>query len=843
MTSKFEITSIIKKRTLALTFILGAASLAVAQQKSLISGEVTGPQNVKIPYASVNFINTSNKTLSDAVLTGENGKYSVSLMPGNYTVSIEAIDFKKYTTQLIVTANLAVKNFNIVADNSNGGKTQDIEGVTITAQNTKPYRVELDKKIYDPATDLISKGGNLQDVLSNVPSISVDTDGTVSMRGNTNIKFLINGKPSAMLGIDEGSDALKSIPADQIERIEVITNPSSKFEASGTAGILNIILKKSKKLGFNGSVTGTIGYLPQTSLNTNLSWKRGAWSYFINGGGGYSRSKFVNNQEYQSLLLPENMKDQSTFYSKQDNDGKGESNSYNVNTGFVVDLTEKSALNASVMFRNFQYESTDTGNYFETFVSKTAAGSSLYDQTTNRLSDGFRKSNSFQADLGFDQKIGNKGQLLTLVGSFQNSKSDNDSKADEQSFTTTGLNTRLQNNVFSTSENTTYLGKADYELPIGELSKFEAGVRFDYTKNDYDYAVNESRNNSAFLPLVDFTSKTLYSEKIGAAYGQFKSKIGNLGYQLGLRVENTNINIDFRSARQDKQVQKQKEYTGLFPSAFLSYELAKNSQFLLNYSRRIQRPRSFFLVPFNSYNTRSLFEGNPDLNPTYENSFEFGYSLSKSKLTLNPTLYFKKSEDQINFYQRRSTNSTGGTVVLTTPVNAGSNENYGLDLNGSYDAFKWLRVMGSVDLYGYGNKGQYFETNFDGEGFSTRMRLTTTFKPDKNTSVQLQGSYRGAENTAVNNRNAMYILNAGASRTILKGDGTLTFNIQDVLNSRAREFTYNGPDYTQYSFMQFAPQQFTLSFTYRFKQGDKVDQPKRKKDVNSNFTGEDGGPM
>lgn len=843
MTSKFEITSIIRKKALGFTFVLSAASLAFAQQKTMISGEVTATQNVKIPYASINFTNAGNKTLSDAALTDADGKYSISLTPGKYLVTIEAIDFKKFTTELVVTSAAAVKKFSITPENDSNERTKNIEGVTITAQNTKPYRVELDKKIYDPATDLISKGGNLQDVLSNVPSISVDTDGTVSMRGNTNIKFLINGKPSAMLGIDEGSDALKSIPADQIERIEVITNPSSKFEASGTAGILNIILKKSKKLGFNGSVTGTIGYLPQTSLNTNLSWKRGAWSYFINGGGGYSRSKFVNNQEYQSLLLPENMKDQSTFYSKQDNDGKGESNSYNVNTGFVVDLTEKSALNASVMFRNFQYESTDTGNYFETFVSKTAAGSSLYDQTTNRLSDGFRKSNSFQADLGFDQKIGDKGQLLTLAGSFQNSKSNNDSHADEHSFTTTGLTSRLQNDVFSTSENTTYLGKADYELPIGELSKFEAGVRFDYTKNDYDYAVNESRNNSVFLPLADFTSKTLYSEKIGAAYGQFKSKIGNLGYQLGLRVENTNINIDFRSAREDKQVQKQKEYTGLFPSAFLSYELAKNSQFLLNYSRRIQRPRSFFLVPFNSYNTRSLFEGNPDLNPTYENSFEFGYSLSKSKLTLNPTLYFKKSEDQINFYQRRSTNSTGGTVVLTTPVNAGSNENYGLDLNGSYDAFKWLRVMGSVDLYGYRNKGQYFETNFDGDGFSTRMRLTTTFKPDKNTSVQLQGSYRGAENTVVNNRNAMYILNAGASRTILKGDGTLTFNIQDVLNSRAREFTYNGPDYTQYSFMQFAPQQFTLSFTYRFKQGDKVDQPKRKKDVNSNFSGAEEGPM
>ncbi|WP_312818583.1 carboxypeptidase-like regulatory domain-containing protein, partial [Kaistella carnis] len=259
MTSKFEISSIIKRKTLGLTLVLSAASFAFAQQKTQISGEVTGPQNVKIPYASVNFINTTNKTASDAVLTGESGRYSVSLMPGSYTVSIEAIDFKKYTEKLIVTGSPSVKNFSIVAENTSLGKTQNIEGVTITAQNTKPYRVELDKKIYDPATDLISKGGNLQDVLSNVPSISVDTDGTVSMRGNTNIKFLINGKPSAMLGIDEGADALKSIPADQIERIEVITNPSSKFEASGTAGILNIILKKSKKLGFNGSVTGTVG--------------------------------------------------------------------------------------------------------------------------------------------------------------------------------------------------------------------------------------------------------------------------------------------------------------------------------------------------------------------------------------------------------------------------------------------------------------------------------------------------------------------------------------------------------------------------------------------------------
>ena len=242
MTSNIEISSLFAKKSLAFTFLLAAASLAFAQQKTVITGEVSGAQGAKVPYASITFTNKENKINTDAALTDEQGKYTINLAPGNYSVSVEAIDFKKLNTSFVVTSNSAVKNFTILPEESTTNtKTQDIAGVVIVAAAPKPYRVELDKKIYDPSSDLISKGGNLQDVLSNVPSISVDTDGTVSMRGNTNIKFLINGKPSALLGIDDGADALKTIPADQIDHIEVITNPSSKYEASGTAGILNII--------------------------------------------------------------------------------------------------------------------------------------------------------------------------------------------------------------------------------------------------------------------------------------------------------------------------------------------------------------------------------------------------------------------------------------------------------------------------------------------------------------------------------------------------------------------------------------------------------------------------
>ena len=843
MTNRIEISSIIKKSTLGLIFVLGTASLAFAQQKVNVNGKIVDKQNNAVPYASLTFSNKANKLFSDAILSDEKGEYKLDLTPGTYDITIEAIDYKKATLNKQIAAATNLGSISVEPEGSvTNGKTRDIEGVTISA-TTKPYRVELDKKIYDPSTDLLSKGGNLQDVLSNVPSISVDTDGTVSMRGNTNIKFLINGKPSALLGIDDGADALKTIPADQIDRIEVITNPSSKYEASGTAGILNIILKKSKKLGFNGSVTGTVGYLPLTSLNTNLSWKKGAWTYYLNGGGGYNKNESKNNLEYNTLLGTDRLRNNSLIYRRKDGKNSGESNNYNVNTGFVVDLTEKSSLNASVVFRNFKNTSNDETDIFETIFTKDSANvTGRYDLATAQKDMGVRKNNSFQADLGFDQKIGDKGQLFSISGSYQNSKGDNNSTSTENSFSTLNKRTAVLNNIFSTSNNSTYLGKADYELPIGKQSKIEAGLRYDYTKNIYDYSVDQSKNNEPIKPLNDFTSTTIYAEKIAAAYGQFKSKIGNFGYQIGTRVENTNIDINYKNVEKKLQVQEQKSYTGFFPSVFLSYELGKN-QLLLNYSRRIQRPRSFFLVPFNSYDSRSIFRGNPDLNPTYENSFEIGYSLSTKKITLNPTLYFKKSQDEVNFVQIPIIEN-GSTLIATQPVNAGSESQYGLDLNASYDPTKWLRLMGNLDLYGYNNTGNFQGVSFVGDGFSSRLRLTTTFKPHKDTSLQVQGFYRGAEKTVSNDRKGMYAVSFGASQTILKGNGTLAFNIQDIFNSRAREFTFTGVEYSQYSYNQFSPRQFSLSFTYRFKQGDKVDQPKRRKDINSNSQGgEDGPPM
>ena len=840
MTNKIEISSIIKKRTLGLAFVLGAASLAFAQQKVNVSGKIVDQQKNAVPYASVTFSNKANKLFSDATLTDDKGNYQLALTPGNYDIIIEAIDFKKSTLNKQVAAGGSLGNFTVESESSaTNGRTKDIEGVTITASAVKPYRVELDKKVYDPSTDLISKGGNLQDVLTNVPSVSVETDGTVSMRGNTNVKFLINGKPSSMLGIDSGANGLQSIPADQIERIEVITNPSSKFEASGTAGILNIILKKSKGMGFNGSVTGSLGYLPSTNLNTNLSWKKGSWTWFLNGGGGYREGEGKSDSDTRFFNTNTGA---TTRYFEQNSKNKSESDFYNATGGFAVDLTEKTSINLSGMVRSFSSESNNTvdnNNYDASRILTTNSQTAALGNSTNL---------SFQGDVGLDHKFDDAGHNIALSLSLQksNNESVEDSKEYDQSIFKYG--TLGDNNTINKS----IIGKIDYELPIGEKSKIEAGYRIDKNTNDYDF-LNRETDVSGNYGIVDaYSGNTVYDETINAAYAQFKSKFDKLGYQLGLRAENSQINVDYQSLSGNSS-NKKKDYTGFFPSVFLSYDLgSSNNQLLLNYSRRINRPRSWFLIPYPTSlaNRQNLFRGNEDLDPSYIDSFELGYAIQKKKFTINPTLYYKKTTDDVKFVLLSQ--AIGSDVLVTSPYNVGNETSYGLDLNLTADLFPWYKIMASADLFGYKSEGSYFDPtrmaeplSFDGEGFSTRLRLTNSFKIDKTLSMQVQGFYRGGQKTASSESKDMYVLNFGANKTIWNNNGTIAFNIQDILGTRGRNSTSFGPGYERDSYMRWSPRSFNVSLTYRFKQGEKIDAPKRKKDINANDAGGDdqGPPM
>ncbi|MCS3532006.1 TonB-dependent receptor domain-containing protein [Chryseobacterium sp. JUb7] len=852
-----EIINIFTKKALGLTFVLSAAAFAFAQEKVNVSGTVVNDSSQTVPYASVTFTNKENKALSDAALADEKGQYKLDLVPGIYDVTIEAVGYKKSLVNKQITApgNIGVltiepdEKANLTAPKDQ--KTQEIQGIVLTATSTKPYKVELDKRTYDPSQDIVSKGGNLQDVLSNVPSVSVDTDGTVSMRGSSNVRFLINGKPSALLGIDDGANALQSIPADQIEKIEVITNPSSKFEASGTAGILNIILKKSKKTGFNGSVIGTLGYLPQTNLNANLNWRKGNVTWFLNGGGGYRESKNTNRNDdyFNNAIVKDDLVQRNT-----DSETKSKNNNYNASAGIVYDITDKTSVNASGTVRTFDSENFGNINY-----SYTPLTDPFY--TSNRRTFGTNNNLAFQGDFGLDHKFDDKGQNLSLSLSLQRSRSYNDTNIDDTI-------DNLKNIINQNTINRSVIGKVDYELPIGENSKLEAGYRIDINTNDYSNDVLESTATKPLDFLKPYTYDATYKETFNAFYLQFKSKIGKLGYQVGLRDELSNVDINYVSLDpKQNSVITTKNYNNLFPSVYLSYEIAKDNQFLLNYTRRIDRPRSFFMIPNPNYSdNQNIFDGNINLNPSYVDSFEFGYSISKKKFTLNPTLYYRHQTDDTKMlvYNKLAEDENGNPIVPqrieshTRPINLGTDDRFGLDLNFNWDATSWLKFLGNVDLFGYNTKGStmydtFDETgkpiqavaNFEGKGFSTRARLSSTFKVDKTFSFQLQGFYRGGQKTAYQDRKDMYAINFGASKTIWKGNGTLAFNVQDIFNTRAMRSTTYTANSVRDSYMQWQPRQFSVSLTYRFKQGEKIEQPKRKKDINSNATGDDqqGGPM
>ena len=813
MITNIETTRFIGKKTIGLTFFLGAFMVAQAQEKQSISGKIVDEHGSGIPYTSIEFNHKSRTSLSDATLTDEEGNFTLALPFGHYTIFVDAIGFQSKSLEMEINGATNIGNIILTAAKSST-KEKEIEGITITAK-ASPYKVELDKKVYSVEQDLSSRGGSLQDVLNNVPSVSVESDGSVSMRGNSNVKFLINGKPSSILGItDDSSDALKNIPADQIDRIEIITNPSSKFEAEGTAGILNIILKKASSLGFNGSVSGSLGYEATSRLNTNLSWNYGKWTWFINGGGGISKQKsenisdifYKNTNEYLNLITIR----------------KPEMKNYNFNAGFSYNISENTSVNASFTTNNMFMDQDTSQQNISTLTGMTY-----------RNTKGLDENKNIQVDTGFEHKFNNKGHLLSLSGSYQNSKNNSDNDIFDNRNATQTL--YQYNNIANFSQKT-WIGKLDYELPIGEHSKLEAGARFDYKDNNIDtYYAGISSGNS--LVISDVTGSNNYTEKNSAFYAQFKSKIHRFGYQLGLR--NENIYIDIHSNNSAEASQKSKSYSEFFPSAFLSYDITDRSQLGLNYSRRIKRPKSFEIIPvMRIQSDPNRFMGNADLNPSFVNSFELSYNYTRSKWNINPTLYYKRATDAIDFLTIEGTyinpfTGSASDYILSTPYNLGTENKFGLDLNYSISPTNWLRLFGNVNLFRYKNEISYNNITTNNEGNSTKAKITAGLRLDKSLNIQIQGDFRGGQKSYNTAQQDSYSMNFGISKNIWNNMGTIGFSIQDVFNSRKMKSYTDSDTFTRYAEMQMRPRQFMFTFSYRFKNND-AKESKPKKNIPQN---------
>ncbi|OFM83838.1 TonB-dependent receptor [Weeksella sp. HMSC059D05] len=796
----------------------------MAQDTFKVTGKVTNNSTQKpIEFASVIIENNQAGYIAE-VITNANGDFLYDLPQGDYLFVIEALGYSTIEKQVRVTETLNLGNIPLAAE-----EVISLQAATIVAE--KPiYKVELDKKVYDMANDPMSQGQSLSDALQNVPSVQVDTEGNVSLRGNENVKFLIDGKPSGMLGISNPAEALKNIPSENVERVEVITNPSSRYEASGSAGIINIILKKGSNNGFNGSITANAGTPESVGANANLNYRTNKINLFTNFGFRYSkregessvkttfynpREERIGNDEvgYDDILY--------SYRETQRNNDRIRRN-FNFRAGFEYYLDPKNSFTFSAGYR------FNNGNSLSNILYTYANDDkfSFYDQVRKQNEDEIE--HNIDADFNYTHKFDNKGHEFSVNARMSYAKEDEE--ADLRNF----RNSRqIRQEAASSYENYKSVTiSADYVKPIGEKGKFELGARGNIENTTTTFRATRLIDN-LWTQIPGFNAEVDNFQNVYAAYTQYGNTIGKFTYFAGVRMEYSDMTI------KDETLKKtiNKEYVDWFPSATLNYEFNEKNQLQLSYSRRIRRPMSFFLLPYFTYSDdQNIRKGNPDINPTYTNAIELSYITNIGKLMITPNIYYQRSTDVY-----RNLNYNAGQYFESLPINLGTQDRYGLDLTFTYRPFRWWNLMGSINVFGYDDKGEIDYTytyreadgsehnvtenfNFKGDGISSFARLSSNFKLPADFGFQLAGMYRGKTKNARQDVNANISMDASLTKDILKGRGTFTLNVRDVFDSRKRAFTSYGNDFLTESEMRWNTRMINLSFTYRLK----ANQPKQR---------------
>jgi outer membrane receptor protein involved in Fe transport len=696
--------------------------------------------------------------------------------------------------------------------------------VVIRAEKST-VEIKLDKKVYNVGQDMLVKGGTVSDVLENVPSVSVDIEGNISLRGSNNVRVFIDGRPSNALNIAE---ALRQIPADAIDKVEVITNPSARYDAEGGAGILNIILKKGKNRGFNGSFIASLG-IPETyGLSANLNYKTeklnfftsSGYDYRTNEGGGVTDSQYFNPDGSVSKYIYENRETKRTR--------KGAS----TKTGLEWTINPNTFWTNSISYRENSGKDGDLVTYNESDNQQNFTSYSY------RLNDGNDNGKDFEFSSNLIKNFDNEGHKLTVDGSYSKNKDNEDSTID-------GVNeTFPDQNTFGTTLNNEiqeqFQFQTDYVLPTGEGSQFEAGYKGNFNTLNKDYAIFSSENGNN---RDNFLSNTLeYKEKINALYTQYGFKVNKFSYLFGVRWEDSNIDVNLLDTNEFNN----KRYNNFFPSAFVNYEISSQSNIALSYSKRLSRPRGRFLDPTPNVSSNiNIFRGNPDLDPSLTDKFDLGYINRWDKVTFNTSMYFENTVDVFSFVRYESGEFVNGTpVILSTPINIGKEQRFGFEFTINYSPIKKWKINSSFNLFNTKTTGDFMYTNsqdevivqnLDNEVFSWFARVNSRLTLPYKIEWQASGTYFGPNNTAQGRNLALYTVNTAFSKDILKDKATIAFNVSDIFNSRKRRSETNLPSVSNYSEFQWRKRQFNLSFTYR------LNKKKNDRDKNAPRGNDDDG--
>ena len=783
---------------IALTFNLNYSQYNNYSQPKefIISGIVSSLDNDELlEYATITLLNTENNDVITGGISDNFGKFYSSTKPGKYNILIEYISFKNLTLNGVeINNNLDLGKLKLEIDYESLGE------VEIIAEETT-VEVKLDKKIYTVGRDLSVRGGNAGDVLDNIPSVSVDVEGNILLRGNDAARILINGKPSSLVGID--SKFLQQLPSDAIEKVEVITSPSARYEAQGSGGIINIILRKSKKLGLNGSLSSSIGDPKRNALSSNLNYRDGKLNFFnssgwndnLSPGGGYNNSEYYNGDEPSTYFQENRQRERSRT-------------GYFLNNGIEWYLSDKTSIVGSFFFNRAESDNIQN-NYID---QVDGFGGNILNQTVqteNENAEDFNREYNFNYETNFDES----GHKLTIDLQLDNSEDYENGNV---------LRDNLLDEVISTKEESnSYLIKADYVYPIGENKQFEAGIRISEDDDITDYKVFENID-SEIIEDLDQSNIFQYKEQINALYTQYGVKVEDkYSFLLGLRVENTVKDINQLTSQEFIN----KNETGLFPTFNFGLEITEEETLTFGYNRRIRRPWSRFINPFPSKTSPiNIFRGNPDLNPTYSNNIDIGYlKRFESSFTINTSAYFQKSTDTYNFINEEtgetvSLNGVDVPVVERFPINLSTNERFGFELNLSYRKGRKWNINSNFNLYSNKVVGSYNDFVFDNESLSWSFRLNNKLTLPGKIEWQTRMNYRGPEETAITKRDGNFSVDLAFSKELFNDNASLTFNVRDLLDQGGwKTETFNQTFYNDSEY-RWRQRSYTLNFTYRFNQ-------------------------
>jgi len=740
-----------------------------------------------IDYATVIVKQKSSGDMLAGSTTADGGKFSVET--NNKDVSIE-ISFIGFTTVEIDEINFDDKIANL-GNIMLGEDSQTLDEVVVRAEKSTT-EFKLDKRVFNVGTDLSSTGAGALEVLNNVPSVNVNIEGEVSLRGATGVQILINGKPSILS--DDAGNALGTITADMIDKIEVITNPSAKYEAEGTAGIINIVLKKNEKKGLNGSISLNTGIPQNHSIGVSLNRRSERLNLFTQLGAGYREMPRFNVNRNEDKLRGTTLSSDGTEYRNEQ--------FYNFVLGTDIYINP---LNTITLSGSFTYEVEKQPS--ETFFQFETNNMVESEWTRNEITSATNPKLQYELQYKKDFEDFKEHQLLfSAIGRFFG-KDQSSSFSNTLTMGQAELNNQTTQTAFDEGK---YTFNIDYTKPFNEHWTLETGSQYLTNAVSNDFSVSNEIDGT-FIEDPNLTNVFEYDQDVLGVYGtgSYEGKIW--GVKVGMRVEYT----DLKTLLVNTDASNSQKFTDLFPSLHTSYKFSEAVSFQAGYSRRIYRPRLWDLNPFfNIRNNFSIRTGNPNLLPEYTDSYEVGSVFIFDKVSLNASVYHRYTTDKIErvfFFQ--------DNVNTTRPENIGTNKSTGVELNFKYSVSKKITVNGDGNYNVFQRDGRFNDQIFDFSADMWTAKLTTKFKINKMIDFELTGRHQSKERTVQGIVSPFSTLDGGIKLKILNGKGIFNFSARDIFASRIRESTIDQNEFFVFS-SGMRGRFLTLGFSYGFGKGE-----------------------